>query len=140
MPVIVESRLPEIVVAAEEGAKQTVAEITDHTAAGARVHLIARGSGDTGGLLDSVEGHSDGFEGEISAGGGLPDARAVYVELGTGVRGSVYEFPGKPTGVTYDMNWSRGIPKDPAHGFAYLIPALEEERVPLEEQAAEWYR
>ena len=140
MPVVIESRIPEIVERAEREAAESVGRRTDSVVLGAKARLILQGSFKSGELFDSLEGHSDGFEGEIGAGDGLPDARAVFVELGTGVRGSEYEFPGKPDGITYDMTWMRGIPKDPAHGFAYLIPALMDERDPFDEDAAGWYR
>ena len=140
MPVEVESRIPAIVTEADARAGASVAESTRAITARAKMHLIARGSVRSGGLLDSIEGNAEGLEGEVAAGDGLPDARAVYVELGTGVRGSEYEFPGKPGGIVYDMTWTRGIPKDPGHGFAYLIPALEEERAPLYAEAGNWYR
>lgn len=140
MPVEVESRFPEIVERAETDAKASVERRSAAVATGARLRLVLQGSVVDGALLASVEDHADGFIGEIGAGEGLPDARAVYVELGTGVRGSEYEFPGKPDGITYDMSWRRGIPKDPALGFAYLIPALEAEREPFDEDAAGWYR
>lgn len=140
MPVVVESRFPEIVDRAEADAMESVDKRTEAVAVGARLNLVTQGSVVSGELLGSVEGHADGFTGEIGAGDGLPDARAVYVELGTGERGSRYEFPGKPDGITYDMDWTTGIPKDPAHGFAYLIPALEAEREPFDEDAAGWFR
>lgn len=140
MPVEVESRIPAIVTEADARAGASVAESTRAITARARMHLLLHGSVRTGGLFDSIEGDAEGFEGEVGAGAGLPDDRAVYVELGTGLRGSNYEFPGKPGGITYDMAWTQGIPKDPGHGFAYLIPALEEERAPLYAEAGSWYR
>lgn len=139
MPVEVDSRFPQIVAAADEGARHDVSETTDDIAEGARHHLVLQGSVDSSALFDSVEGHSENFEGEASAGLGLPDARAVYVELGTGVRGAEADFPGKPAGITYDMSWTKGIPKN-RPTFAYLIPALEEQREPFEIAASEWYR
>lgn len=138
MPVIVESRFPEIVTASEVRAHEAVGEATDQIAVGARLNLAIQGSIVSGALFDSVHaGEEEDYEGYVSAGEGLPDARAVYIELGTGVRGSHYEFPGKPQDVTYDMDWERGIPKD--MGFAYMIPALEAEREPFEERIGDIY-
>lgn len=140
MPVIIESEFPEIVTRAEERGRTAVGDTADHIAVGGRLNLSLHGSIDSGELFDSLhagEEDDDGYVGFVSAGEGLPDARAVYIELGTGVRGSQYEFPGKPHGVTYDMNWERGIPKDT--GFAYLIPALEAEREPFEERMGDVY-
>jgi hypothetical protein len=140
MAVVVESRIPDIAERAEREAAESVERRTEAVALGAKARLILQGSFKSGELFESVQGHADGFEGEIGAGDGLPDARAVYVELGTGERGSEYDFPGKPDGITYTMSWKKGIPKDPAHGFAYLIPALMAEREPFDEDAAGWYR
>lgn len=38
---------------------------------------------DTGALRDSITAHLNGLTAEITAGEGLPDARAVYMEYGT---------------------------------------------------------
>jgi hypothetical protein len=140
MAVVYETRIPEIIERSERKAAVSVERRTDAVVVGAKLRLTLQGSVVTGGLLDSLEGHAEGFAGEIGAGADLTDARAVYVELGTGERGAAYDFPGKPDGITYDMDWTRGIPKDPAHGFAYLIPALVAEREPFDEDAAGWYR
>lgn len=140
MPVEVDSRITAIATEAALRAEGSVTEATHAIAVRARLHLLLHGSVRSGDLFESVEGEAEGLQGEITAGAGLPDARAVYVELGTGVRGSEYEFPGKPQGIAYDMSWTRGIPKDPTRGFAYMIPALEEERAPLYAEAGEWYR
>lgn len=140
MAVVVESRIPDIVEHAEREAKASVARRSEAVEVGARLRLVLHGSMVSGELLASGEEGTDGFIGSIGFGAGLPDARSVYVELGTGERGSEYEFLGKPDGITYDMTWTKGIPKDPAHGFAYLIPALVAEREPFDEDAAGWYR
>lgn len=140
MPVVVESRIPEIIVEAETRARENVARTSEEVAVDARLNLTLHGSIVSGELFESVhagEEDEDGYVGFASAGEGLPDARAVYIELGTGVRGSRYEFPGKPQDVTYDMEWERGIPKD--MGFAYLIPAMEAEREPFEERMGDVY-
>lgn len=138
MPVVVESRFPEIVTASEVRASEAVHETCDQIAEGARLNLTTQGSIVSGELFDSLHAGEEGdYEGYVVAGEDLPDARAVYIELGTGVRGSHYEFPGKPQGITYDMDWERGIPKDT--GFAYMIPALEAEREPFEERMGDVY-
>lgn len=140
MPVEVDSRIGAIVTHAEASAEHDVASASREVAVDARLNLLLQGSVKTGELFDTIASDSEGFIGEITAGRGLPDSRAVYIELGTGERGSRYEFPGKPDGVAYDMAWTRGIPKDPTHGFAFLIPALEAQREPFYEDAAGWYR
>lgn len=139
MPVVVESRIPKIAADAEIRSQLAVHETCEDVAFGARLNLIRHGSIDSGELFDSLHAGGEDYEGYVSAGEGLPDARAVYIELGTGVRGSEYQFPGKPEGVAYDMTWTRGIPKDLGAGFAYMIPALEAEREPFEERMSDVY-
>jgi hypothetical protein len=140
MPVEVKSRIPEVAAAAEVRAELAVHETCEDIAYGARLNLLRHGSVDTGELLDSIHAGGEGFEGDVTAGEGLPDARAVFVELGTGIRGSEYQFPGKPAGIAYDLSWERGIPKDLGAGFAYMIPALVAEREPFEDRMGDVYR
>jgi hypothetical protein len=122
--VILDSRVPEIADHLEERAGKLVAKATMDVEARAKENLIMQGSVDTGFTLNSIAGHAFGYSGDVS----VSASTAIYIELGTGVRGEAYEFPGKPQDVTYDPTWTRGIPKDPMHGFAFLIPAVESER------------
>jgi hypothetical protein len=126
MPAILESRIGEVVDRAEALTQVVVDKVTTDIEAAAKANLVAQGSVDDGLLLNSVEGTAEGYSGEINVGAYY----AMYVELGTGVRGAHYEFPGKPQGIDYDMEWERGIPK--GRGFAFLIPAVEEAREPFE--------
>jgi hypothetical protein len=122
--VVLDSRVPGLIERMEQRAELIVEKSTMDIEARAKENLIAHGSVDSGFTLGSIEGRADGYSGEVSVGA----ATAVYIELGTGVRGEAYEFPGKPQGIAYDPNWTRGIPKDPMRGFAFLIPAVESER------------
>lgn len=125
MAVEVDSKFGEIADRLVERAEILVEKTTMDVEAKAKANLIAQDSVDTGHTLGSIEGLTLGFfHGEVSVGA----STAIYIELGTGVRGEAYEFPGKPDDVTYEPTWTRGIPKDPMHGFAFLIPAVESQR------------
>jgi hypothetical protein len=123
MSVTLESRLPEIADKAEARAELVVGKTVADIEASAKAHLVAQGSVDTGDLLGSVEGESDGLEGEVST----SVYYGPYVEYGTGRRGQESEFLGKPADIHYSEDWV-GMTARP-----YMTPAAEESRGPFEQ-------
>lgn len=129
MAVTLDSRIPEIIALSEERAATAVAKTVLDIEAGAKRRLIEHGSVDTGNLLGSIEGHSEGTSGEVSTG----VEYAPYLEFGTGRRGEASEFPGKPADLTYSEDWA-GMAARP-----YMIPSAEEAREPFEMAVASIY-
>lgn len=122
MPVTLESRIPEIVAGAERKARALVEKTTLDIEAAAKARLIEHHSIDSSALLNSGEHDVDGFFGEV----GFGTDHSAFIEFGTGERGEASDFPGKPDDITYSPDW-KGMAAKP-----YLIPSVEEMRVPFE--------
>jgi phage gpG-like protein len=121
MPAVLQSRIPEIIGAAEVKAELAVAKTCMGIEADAKRNLVANGSVVTGNLVGSIESHVTGTSGEV----GTNVEYSVFVEYGTGQRGSESEFEGKPDDITYSPGWA-GMSARP-----YLSPAAEANRGPF---------
>lgn len=121
MPAVLESRIPEIIGAAEVKAELAVSRTCMEIEADAKRNLVANGSVETGNLVSSIEAHVTGTSGEV----GTSVEYSVFVEYGTGQRGAESEFEGKPDDITYSAGWA-GMSARP-----YLTPAAEAARSPF---------
>lgn len=121
MPAVLESRIPEMIGAAEVKAELAVSRTCMEIEADAKRNLVANGSVVTGNLVSSIESHVTGTSGEV----GTSVEYSVFVEYGTGQRGAESEFEGKTDGITYSSGWA-GMSARP-----YLTPAAEAARSPF---------
>jgi phage gpG-like protein len=99
MPAVLESRIPEIIGAAEVKAETAVSATAMKIEAQAKKNLVSNGSVETGNLLASIESHVEGPFAEV----GTNVEYSVFVEYGTGQRGAESEFEGKPDDISYTL-------------------------------------